>query len=257
MKENTHNFIRKTVAIGLTEKAYKLAITDESKSRIDYVKEMIKDRSDLNFLVYFNHICFADPLFAGYVAAKIDPENSRHLIAPISYSHTEKKLKNVGTLAMKTVAEASGLEIRRVIQSYQIDNPKYGYTKQEALNVNKSFFDRLKDLSKTDKPVGCIICPEGHRSDNGQLMRGEEGITLINRILQPVVGISVGISFDGEYSRNGVNVGKKLNITVGEIFVSEKKDKRVDLDFLMSGLAESLPPEMRGVWAKNQELLGE
>ena len=252
MKEKMQCWIKNQVTHGVTEKAYKLEMTEDSKTRIGYVKEMLEDRTDLSFMVYFNHICLADPLFAGYVAALIDPKSTRKLIAPISYSHTEVKAKNIGTLAMKWVADASGVETHRVIQSYQIDtDEKKGlYTKAKAMEVNKPFFGRLREIAKTGTTIGCMICPEGHRSDTGALEKGEEGVVLIDKIIQPVVNIPLGISFENGFSRNGLNFGKNLVLNIGKIETAERKDKRITFESLMTDLAEALPMEMRGVWKK-------
>ena len=249
MKEKIQEGIRNWVATDLTEKCFKLNISPESKSRIEYIKDMLKNRSDLSFMVYFNHICFSDPLFAGYVTNKVDPSTTRQLIAPISYSHTEMKMKNIGTLGMKLVANASGVEIYRLIQSYQVNNPDYGYTSEMANSVSRSFFNRLKKIKSEGIQLGCMISPEGHRSENGVLKKGEKGIILINKLIEPVINIPVGISFNNDFNRSGLNIGKELTLTVGNPSVCDSKSSRTSFEKLMTDLAESLPINMRGEWA--------
>lgn len=250
MKERIQCTIKNGVTHVITEKGYKLQISDESKSRINYVKEMLQDRTELSFMVYFNHICLADPLFAGYIAALIDPRSTRKLIAPVSYSHTERRIKNIGTIGMKCVADISGVETFRIIQSYQTKGDHPMYLENKASCANRLFFKRLKELNTNKTVVGCMICPEGHRSKNGVLGKGEEGVVLINKLIQPVINIPLGISFENGYNRKSLNFGKELVLNVGEINVVEAKEKRVSFENLMTDLAETLPIIMRGEWGE-------
>ncbi len=232
---------------------YRLNIDQESKQNISNIKEYLSENKKVNFVGYFNHICFSDPLLAGHVAGLIDPKKTRHIIAPISYSHTDpERSNNGGTMHMKKISEACGVEMRRVIQTYQINNPEYGYTQEQANETYLKLFRRLKELNKSETATGCLICPEGHRSDDGILGPGEEGMLSIGRFLQPVAYVPIGISYEGDYNRSGLNFGKRLNLSVGEMIISEKGDKSLTTDILMRNLADILPIKMRGQWAESK-----
>ena len=242
--------LRRDILTGLLpEIAYRIHISEENRSHIKEVKNQLIGNPALNFILYFNHISYNDPLLAAYIVQQIDPKHSRHLIAPASYSHTNPdNPTNRGFSLMIDEAKRCGIEIVRVIQAYQVDNPKYGYSKNQAQTTYHAWMRRLKELRASGIPTGCLISPEGHRSDDGILGAGESGILATGRFLAPVIYIPLGISYNGDYKRSGLNIGKKINLVIGETVVQNEPRDYPNLGDIMSKLAVTLPSNMRGEW---------
>ena len=251
MSKGIENIRREFVSGFLPEMAYRLNISKEDRFRIDTTREMLDKNPHLNFILYFNHISYNDPLLAGYIVQQIDPKHTRYLISPASFSNTDPRNPNsLGSRLALEEAERCGVEVVRVIQAYQVDNPKYGYTGEQAMATYRIWIKRLNQLRSSGTPTGCIISPEGHRSDNGALGPGEAGITTIGRFLAPVVYIPVGISYFDDYGRSDLNLGKRINLSIGNIIFQENPKEHPGLDDIMSNLAEALPPDMRGQWSE-------
>lgn len=235
----------------LPEIAYRIHISEDDRSYIKEIKEQLAVHPNFNFILYFNHISYDDPLLAAHIVQQIDPKHTRHLIAPASYSHTDpNKPVNYGFSFMMDEAKKCGVEIIRVIQAYQVDNPQYGYTKDQAQATYRVWMRRLKELRSENTPTGCLISPEGHRSDDGILGAGEAGIISTGRFLAPVIYIPVGISYIDDYKRSNLNFGKKLNLSIGNITVQDNPKDGPSLDGIMYKLAMTLPKDMQGEWLK-------
>ena len=230
----------------LPETIYKIYISPSTQEKIDSISQFLTNNPKINCVYYFNHISHPDPLFAGHIIAKLDPNNTRPIIIPVSYSHTEPhKLKNILSIAMIKLANSCGVNTIRVIQSFQIDNPKFKYNQTQAQESYRHLFEELKKYKKSELPFAFAISPEGHRSDTGTLEEAETGIIQIARYIQPVLLIPIGISYDQKYHRSGINIGEKVNLEIGEQYLSDGQEQR-DIDFYMNNLAIALPPQMRG-----------
>jgi len=257
VERTKQNLYRYVVAGVLPVFPWKSRLDKDSKKKIEEIKGLVHhQRQDLSLILYFNHISIIDPLFAGNIARRIDKRGTRKFIAPMSFSNTEETEENKGNLLMKNIVEKCGIETHRVIQSYQIDNPEYGYTKIQAYRQNKPFFQRLKELGTQKTPTLLIISPEGHRTD-GAMIKGEEGMVAAGDLLAPCLYVPIGIRYEGEIEKNGLNLGKRVNLTIGETFLLEPEDnsKSIFGDILMANLAETLPVEMRGYY-KQSGLVG-
>jgi hypothetical protein len=259
MKERENNkglLARKILIEALPKLAYKINISEESQKRIDEIKENLGQNKDLNFIVYFNHICYEDPWFVGHVVNMFDPKKTRHLVAPISYYHI--KSKNVGDSTLKSMEKLAGLcdvETIPIIQAYQIKKPeKYHYTQEQANVTYAKLTNRLKELKRNNIPTGFLISPEGTRSSDGVLGEAERGLPVFGRILGPVLFIPIGISYNQEFKRSKPNVFRSLNLEVGESHLYKTGKDRQDVDFYMDMLAKTLPEEMRGKWAQMPEV---
>lgn len=240
------------VAEVLPHLLYKTKVNKESKEKIEEIKDLIhRQRQDLSVIIYFNHTSVVDPLFAGNIALRIDKKGTKKLLAPMSFSNTEDRKENKKNLLMKEIVEKCGIETHRVIQSYQIDNPEYGYTKIQAYRQNKPFFQRLKDLGTREIPTMMIISPEGHRT-SGALIKGEEGMVTGGALLAPVLYVPVGIEYLGVTKKDGLNLFKRVNLTIGDTFLleSNSNSKEIFGEILMPNLANILPIEMRGYYKK-------
>lgn len=246
------NFYRGVVAGVLPHSLWRPRLNDKSKEKIKEIKDLIQNqRQDLSLIIYFNHTSIIDPLFAGNIALRIDKKGTRKLVAPMSFSNTEEKKENKKNLLMKEIVEKCGIEAHRVIQSYQIDNPEYDYTKIQAYRQNKPFFQRLKDLGNREIPTMMIISPEGHRT-SGALIKGEEGMVTGGALLAPVLYVPVGIEYLGVTKKDGLNLFKRVNLTIGDTFLleSNSNSKEIFGEILMPNLANILPIEMRGYYKK-------
>lgn len=226
---------------------YRIRIDSETRERIEDTREEVFRRDNLSLVFYFNHTTLVDPLLAGNIARRIETRKDSQWIAPVSFANTEDKPKNKGIVLMTKVIEACGVETHRVIQTYQIDNPEYGYTKEEAFKQNRKFLERLRNLSReeTRKPVCLMISPEGHRTD-GALIKGESGMVTSGKLLAPTLYVPIGIDFEGKQSR-GLNTFHRVNIRLGENFLQEtNKSTENQFEVLMSNLAKALPESRRG-----------
>jgi len=229
---------------------YGIRIDSETKEKIKNIREEVFRRDNLNLVFYFNHTTLVDPLLAGNIARRIETRKDSQWIAPVSFSNTEGKSGNSGIVLMTKVIEACGVETHRVIQTYQIDNPEYGYTKEEAFRQNRKFLERLKILGKreTKKSVSLIISPEGHRTE-GVLTKGESGMVTSGKLLVPTLYVPIGIDFEGQQSR-GLNLFHRVNIRLGENFLQETtKPEEDQFQKLMLNLAQTLPVSRRGYYS--------
>ncbi len=233
-------------------KLFWTTISEEDRAKIESVRELLAENPAQNIILFFNHTSYIDPLYAGYVAHMIDPEMTKELIAPMSYFHTEddtwiRKIKNLPILAIKNKAEDCGVITSRIIQSYQIDNPKYHYTKEQAYEVNRKFPNLVKQIIKEGKSVMVMISPEGHRS-KGALIKAETGIAMIGQITNALY-IPIGIDYRGINTRSGIHIGETV-IKIGKI-TKHNPDKNFNdqTQGIMIDLANILPPKRRGVYA--------
>lgn len=242
--------IRRKIYIDTLPKiAYHIETSPQTDSNIEAIKEILTAKPDLNFVVYFNHISYNDPLLAGHITRRLDPKSTRHMIAPASYSHTDPDSpKNKGFSFMIDEARRCGIEIIRVIQTYQIDHPDYGYSQEEAKITHTNFFRRIKDLRQSSTPSGCLISPEGHRSDTGSLGEPERGFLAIGRLLTPVIYIPLGIEYQNNFHRDSLNIGSHIKLSVGDITYHDDPNGYPNINVLMHNLALTLPPKNRSHW---------
>ena len=237
---------RKFLFDGATNLFYAPEIKPEAKEKIEIIKEFLEKSPEFNYVLYFNHISLDDPAALLRVANSIDPDGTYHLVVPSSLSHADANdfLGKFISITMDVVAHC-GIEIMPVVQTFKVDD---GYTQDEARQSYMKLFTRLKELKKTGTPTGVIIGPEGHRSEKGELINAEAGMVAAGRLLAPVIYIPLAISYDGEFKRDKMNIGKKMIINIGEVTVQESPREYPSVEELMKKLAESLPEDMRGVW---------
>ena len=249
MSNTIENFRRDLLTGLLPDIAYRLKISETDQEYINEIKNQLKQNTNLSFILYFNHISYNDPLLASHIVQQIDPKHTRHLIAPASYSHTDPDNPvNKGFTFMINQAKSCGVEIVRVIQAYQVNNPDYGYTREQAEGTYWTWMKRLKELNSNKISTGCLISPEGHRSEDGILGVGETGVVAVGRLLAPVLYIPLGISYDGSFNRNDFNLGRKVNLSIGSIIFQENPKNYPTINEVMHNLAMTLPEEMRGEW---------
>lgn len=231
------------------EKKYKLIISEKSLENVSRARDLLEHDNSLSFLLYGNHTTLDDPLYLGYVLNQIDPEGTRQVIAPMSYSHTneEHPIKNSATIWMKNTVEECNVKTYPVIQTYQIGNK---YSAAEAYSINKIMFRDLRNFHKNRNSVGILIFPEGHRSENGTLIKAEKGIVQIAQESLPILLIPVGIDYKGKSSRNLLNFNRQLEVVVGEpLLVRNIDDSENMFEEIMGRLAMVLPENKRGEYS--------
>jgi len=249
MPSRIENFSRDFLTGFLPDIAFRINIPEEDRLKISEIRDQLISQPDLSYVVYFNHISFNDPMFAAHLIQKIDPNHTRHFIAPASHFHTTpENPKNKKFIFMINLAKKTGFEIVRVIQAYQVDNPEYGYTKDQAQSTYKVWLKRLKELRMSNIPIGCLISPEGTRSNDGVLGVGESGILATGKFMTPVMYIPLGISYIDGFNREKFNLGKRINLSIGETIIQQGPTDQPSLNDVMAKLALTLPEDMRGQW---------
>lgn len=231
---------------------YETKLHPEVNKQIKETKKFLRKNPRWNLIVIQNHFTENDALYGGYIASRIDPFKRRHAFGPTAAVHSEKKKGKKGSkkVILNEVIRRCGVELFPVVQSYQRNNPeKYGFTGEEVVKKDKYFVRGLGRLKKSKKRLTCIIMPEGHRSDDGKLGKGERGIETIVRKLSPARIISLGVSSPEEVERDGLNFRKRFDLDVGDI-VDCNIGEKVNVDDLMRNLAKAVPPEMRGEYGE-------
>lgn len=233
------------------DKAYDISIKDLSSVQI--IQDLIKDNPDLNLLVYFNHISYADPAFVLWVHNQfIDPNLERQTILPASYLHTDFFHNPAFAAAFFAAEKLYGLEGVRLIQSYMIGKR---YTEVQARTNHRDFIKTIKQNLK-DKESGAkgaldlILSPEGHRADDGlTLQEGEKGIANLAKILTPVILFPMGLNYPNrDHNRSSLNFHRRVDVTFGEPKVVLSRNEVPEHDDLMKALAGILPEDMRGIY---------
>jgi 1-acyl-sn-glycerol-3-phosphate acyltransferase len=238
------------IALPELEKIYQLSVNDPN-AYLNEVQSILAKNPDLNLALYFNHISFPDPVFAFWLYLKyIDPENRRQIILPASHWHTNFLHNPAFATAFKLGKLVLGYKGIRIVQAYQLEQPEtYHYTPADATNTYKNL---LKAIGENPQNTTLIISPEGHRSEDGTLQKGEVGITNLVRKLTPCVLVPLGIVYgDGGFDRNGLNFGASVNLRPGQPFLWEDNRQKPTLEQIMIPLASVLPPKMQGGWRQN------
>lgn len=243
---------RRYVEIGLIPRlAYCINQTKETKGRVKNLAKVLTDRQDLSYILYFNHVSYTDPLFAAHMSQQIEPRQVRRIVAPASFSHTDPDNPKSRVFSfIINEAKRCGIEITRVIQAYQVNNPEYEFSETQARTTYKTLMKQFKKAKNTGS-VGCLISPEGHRSETRKLQTVEKGLVNIGKLLAPVVYVPLGILYKGKCKRDGLNFGRRISLSLGETVIQEKRNSTPTIDRLMQNLAETLPPEIRGPWGNN------
>jgi 1-acyl-sn-glycerol-3-phosphate acyltransferase len=244
---------RRPIEIGvLPNLLFNIRIDRENRERLRQNKELLKDRANDNLVIFFNHISFNDPVFIFNLLNRLDPKQTRTPLALVSHFHTNPdRPQNKNFIRMVAEAEKCGLKTYRIIQKYQIDNPEYGYTEEEAFSNHFQMLRWVKEESKHNK-VAMIISPEGTRSPDGTLQVANPGIVAIAKCISPDILLPVGLWYPYGYNRDSYNIRKTVNCTLGEATLYDKSsDDLPTLDDLMYKLTATLPPELHGAYAQS------
>jgi len=245
--------IKSETAKAILRAAYHLEVEDP----YNYLPEIkLFLREGGNLVLYGNHIAFDDPAFAILFHARyLDPKRERHLIIPASHWHTNPDNNKQFYLATKAAEFFFGAEIFRLIQSYMINDPKFGsYTAKDASDNHLNFFSQLRNLRRKRVPTTLLIYPEGHRSENGGLQSIEEGLTTAGNIMKPTIYVPLATYYKTPFSRDKLNLrttGRSAHISVGLPYFLLEGQKKPSAANLMWNLARNLPLHMQGPYAQS------
>ncbi|MBI3385924.1 hypothetical protein HY031_02440 [Candidatus Gottesmanbacteria bacterium] len=230
---------------------FDLTISENTWGRMKTLQDILRDKNTpWNVIFYSNHTAFGDPAMWVYVARTVDPEATRPLAVLASDYHTTFKNNPVFASCARVGASLAGIQLIPVIQTYMIDDPKYGYSPGDS---RKNSEDIIRTIQKIKKPLMLLVSPEGHRSDDGKLGNVESGFVSLGRRLVPTLYVPVGISYEGTFRRSGLNTRlsqnyPRVHIEMGDITAQRAKMDKPSLQELMYNLAQTLPSELQGRW---------
>ncbi len=227
--------VKQELAASLFNMVYDVRFCDNP-----YLAEVkAKLQPGVNLGLYFNHQSLDDgPLAFLFHARKIDPLGQRHVVMIASHWHTDPQV-NPRFAKISQIAQTHlGVEVIRVVQAYQINDPKYGYTEADAIATYRPLIKRMRELKAEKVPTTVIISPEGHRTDDGQMQKGRNGILHIGKMLSPFIYLPVGISFPRGYRRDELNT--RLSKRVIQMAVGKPEyysgQEEIGIDVLMNNL---------------------
>lgn len=230
-------------ATELIDRVYETALSPQSEEHLAYVAELLRQRPELSFILYGNHIANSDGLIlVDLYLNGIDPERQRTLILPASFSHTDTKKDPIEATLARMAAESFGVTLIPIVQTFQAGTE---YSRTVATGSYRNLITTIR-TSKKNGPCDLIIFPEGHRAEdsNRSLQTAENGISHIIRAMHPAIVLPIGFIPLGNADR-GMNFGRAFELNVGEPFLFENKGKP-DINVIMDRLANLLPAEMRG-----------
>lgn len=252
--------LRESILRGV-EKLYHPAVDDPmrhldamralSTTRV-YVPETGVEKPRYNFIAAFNHISFDDPILALWLFwTQVDTESERPMLLPASYHHMRFSENPAFATAYFLGSLVFNYERTPIIQAYQVGNPKYGYTEDEAIGTYKNLLRKMGQLQRQGS-FSFMIAPEGHRSEqeNSSLQEAEPGLGYFVRRMSPCVIMPLGITYRGPFKRNSLNPRSGVQLHIAEPVVVEdritKKDERETIETTMDRIASVLPDHMRG-----------
>jgi hypothetical protein len=236
LKKTGENFCRQIVTRVVPHVLWRISIDPESKKREKEIRKTLKGREDLNAFIYFPHVAAIDPGVLGGILQRINPKGL--IVAPMSHYNTENRPENKKFLLMTKIVKACGVETHRVVQT---TSHKSNYTALEALGINRPYFARLKELGDYDEKgqrpkVSLMMSPTGTRSETGSLEGAGNGMTEAATLIAPALLIPLGIRYEGEVDRDGLNVGIRVNLSIGEPYLQEGKTDKPSTNELISRL---------------------
>lgn len=251
MKREGLNCFGRFVAGEIVDRAYKLNISEESKQNLNEVGILLKDDKNLSVIFYGNHTTNGDSGILGFALNIADPEGTRKIFAPMSYSHTKFDLKNSSSLALAGLVELSGVETKRVIQTYQITDEN----RDKAKEYSASYFRTLREYKRKGVSVALIIFPEGHRPEDGKMIKFEDGLVASGFALNPVLYVPVGINFQRPFDRSGLNFGNNVTVGIGDYYLQTHRENMEETNkILTTNLARVVFEERRGFYADLPEI---
>ncbi len=250
MKEGlSHRFnpLRAVEFGGLMKVLFGIEIESRSQERIRDIRRSLKENPALNAFLYINHLAYSDPGPAMHIAHLIDPWQKRKIVALASHYFMYKSDIKAYAALIKA-GQIAGVFPVPAIQTYQVSDPAFGYSPTDVSANYRAILTTFRQLHR-EGPLIAFASPEGHRSDTPQLQaQVETGMIGIGKQLENVLYVPVGIQYTPTYERNGLNVFRRTQLTIGETYLQEDRHHAPEIKTLMDNLANALPPQMRGPW---------
>lgn len=255
--------LRSTIGVDAIKLIHPVETSFDSRVRMMRIKQFLSSYNDYSLLLYSNHISLDDLVLPFVVHKVIDPHWERKILAPISFSHLDKKNQSPFEWLAKTGVVKAGqflfsTEVVPVVQSYQVKNSKYGYTTEEANETYKDLLTKIKELAnkrnQQKKEFGEIrtkpsvfVFPEAHRKEfeKGQIPKLDQlqdfdmGVFKLMRFLSPALIVPVGITYEGRYSRE-TNFFKGVFFEVGNPIQQLGRDDEPTKEKLVNSLVVTL-----------------
>lgn len=125
-----------------------------------------------------------------------------------------------------------------------------------SIPVRRGESDRramVTGLRVLEKGLPLGVFPEGHRSEDGRLLRGRPGIGLLaertNAVIVPCGVSGTATSVMSLIGRHRVEISFGPPFRVSELTAEERKDHQAVADAVMRRIAAQLPEPMRGMYA--------
>lgn len=211
---------------------------DDTKNQenIRLASEQLKQGS---IIAYFNHTSLSDGLLT--VTFLLDNLGLyiRRFGGPASQRHFDFSRDPLNAFIMR-LGRFFGIELFPVVQHYDSS-----YSREVKKRNLENFYENMKNI--LSQPGGMVfIAPEGTRSPDGKLQKGQRGIEDLkgNNIKYFPFAL---IPESG--SNRGYNFGKRFDIIAGKPFsITDTKNGITYTDMIMLKLAELLPKERRGYY---------
>jgi len=210
--------------------------------------------ADFNIGLAFNHSAYGDPVAVLSAYRQLVDPNQRQILVPASEYHTKFFNNPVFATAYVLGAPVFQYEKASIIQAYQVGNPRYGYTQEQAQRSYSRFVRKVHEMHENG-PFTLLIAPEGHRSEkeHSALQKAEPGIGFFMRQIAPWILIPIGITYDRPFKRNNVNLRSGPRLHIAEPIVLEEPIKKQDQEEviaeIMVRIGSVLPETKWGYYA--------
>lgn len=232
--------------------AYKYSIDQESENHLIKTGKFCEENREYNVLIAHTHRSEDDAPAGTYINRKyLDPRSERKWVVPVAYyfmsqygfRHKFKK-SLASSIAILAASNFMDLDYYGVIQPYQVESSEFPYTPDDARESYERFNHGLRETMEKGS-MTISIAPEGHRSDDGQMQKGESGVENIANRLRPCIILPVGF-YCPDGSRD-INLRHEIQIRAQEPFILSRGE-RIKFFDIMSRLSLTLPESARGVW---------
>lgn len=262
--------VGKPIGITILRSSWEFRFTPGSRPNIDKTNQMVEEDDQRSLIYEHVHTDHSNAPTGVYVCAdQIMRRRRRNLLKWVSWLLKRSKRRDwflpysfyltdewgrdnfpddtrKARMGLFGAATFFDLDTYGVIPRFQVDDDKYPYEERHARIVNKRFMRAVKESRKRG-PVIVGIAPEGHRSDDAKTMQqGEPGVVHLAKMLSPCVVSPIGMVC--ENGTRGANLGKRIDISVGEPFLVTLENVP-PLEEFMQRLAAQVPEERRGMWA--------
>jgi hypothetical protein len=213
---------------------------------LELTKRHLKEGS---MVIYSNHTSLLDGFLAYISVMALSGENLHAFGGPAAMKHGDAKRNPLDFIRyLYRFAHYCGVDLVPVVQVGDGYYPQ-GKTLQSHLAMARMAKRVLR------QPGGVVFAaPEGTRSQDGQLLPGQEGIELFGKLGRNTIFMPLAII--PERINRGIRTGQ-ITFRCGETFSYEQIQKeikttgRTPVDAMMGRLARLLPENMQGVYRQS------